>query len=271
VGIKFTGFGNSSGKGCGCCECADVEVHVTGCGTNLVGATVTIKSGATVIDSGTTGAGGLVTLTIPAAGSYTVIASATGWGTNSTTHSFTCGGTFTFALGTPVGTVCCDGCPVPTTLSLTDVNTTISLTHTGASWFGSYDIAVNTRRDVLSGGVCVCTNLTPGTARVCYTLTCSGGLTKMALTRTWNYTTATAGALFCNPRTASVALLDIASWSGSGCSSSFPCFNGTTDPAQRNLGSGNITPTTCIPFAFACSMSDVGSADPAPGAVAISA
>lgn len=83
--------GNSYALDC----CCSVTVCVTACPTGaIVGATVTVKdatSGATIATC-TTAAGGCCTLSIPAAGSYSVSAAASGYQTFTSTRNLACGG-----------------------------------------------------------------------------------------------------------------------------------------------------------------------------------
>jgi hypothetical protein len=74
-------------------------ICVQGCGGQYQpNATVTIKSGSTVIATGTTDATGCVTLSIPAAGSYTVIVVLAGFSTSTSTLTLGCGGLQIIAL-----------------------------------------------------------------------------------------------------------------------------------------------------------------------------
>lgn len=121
-----TGF---TGMGCGCCGCS-VTFTIRLCSAIVSGATVAIKSGATTIASGTTSALGLVTLDIGSAGTYTVTVSKTGIGTANQTMDLACGLPYTFDYG-----------PSGSALTLTDANTSISMTFLGGiprQWTGSY-------------------------------------------------------------------------------------------------------------------------------------
>lgn len=130
------------GCGCGC----GVTFQVLCGSANVNGATVTIKTGGgVVVATGTTNAFGLVVLTIPSAGTYTV--SATGGTCTGITRSMSlaCGNTYT--LGCCV--VNCAPCALPTsnlTLTWSGGNCTpgsASLTYTtsfppniGVYWLG---------------------------------------------------------------------------------------------------------------------------------------
>lgn len=92
------------------CPC-NATICVEGCeGTILADASVVIKSGSTVVASGTTNSLGCVTLCIGTAGSYEVIVTypAGGYYTYDNTLSLACGDTYTVKL-VPIGspTYCC--------------------------------------------------------------------------------------------------------------------------------------------------------------------
>jgi hypothetical protein len=91
---------------------------------NINGALVTIESGATTIDSGTTDVSGCVTLTIPSAGSYTVVVTQGPTTLFSGTKTLTCGGTVTFNCFTAL----------PNTIYFTFGGVTVALTRTGGTW-----------------------------------------------------------------------------------------------------------------------------------------
>jgi Carboxypeptidase regulatory-like domain len=82
--------------GCHCCgqQCAPVRIGVTGCTLPVDGASVTLKnsSGSTVF-TGTTDSSGSVMATIPSSGTYTLIVTATGFVSSTTTVNLVCGGT----------------------------------------------------------------------------------------------------------------------------------------------------------------------------------
>lgn len=102
------------------------------------GSTVTIKSGATVISSGTTGAGGCVALPIPTAGSYSVVLTVPDIGTTTTTHTLSCGGTTTIDICHTGG---CPTCDFPASgLTLT-------------TYFGTPDTGTVCSTDTLAFGV----------------------------------------------------------------------------------------------------------------------
>ena len=192
------------GAPCCCVSTCTTEICVTGCTSSLVGLTVTVKSGATIVGTGTTGpvagcAGG-VDITIPAPGSYTVVISGTGLTTNTSTHTLTCGGLITINIGNPpTGAVCCNTCPVPTTLTGTDSNSTFTLTYNSLAnvWFGSYTLSgVPTMQTVAASGLphfCICSANTSGSIPVCYQFSCAGSPIMYTCQRFWYTTTRPAG------------------------------------------------------------------------------
>jgi hypothetical protein len=115
-----------------CCTSAtcNTTICVTGCGTVNPGATVQVKSGATVIASGTTDSAGCVTLNVGTAGTYTVVVSAARFNTNTASRALTCGGTVTISLTIASGfhclSACCPG--LPDTVYVTDGLGTTALT-----------------------------------------------------------------------------------------------------------------------------------------------
>ncbi len=108
-----------------CCSPTDCEVTIClhGCGGAAAkNVTVTIKSGATVITSGVTGSNGCVTLTIPAAGVYTIVTSGQPrYGVFSGARTLSCNGNVSLSLSPASGYVCspCFNEPIPTTLNYT--------------------------------------------------------------------------------------------------------------------------------------------------------
>lgn len=135
--------------GCPCCGSAScvVTFHLTGCnGGDVQGITVNVKSGGSTIATGATDAGGLVTLDIGTAGTYTVeVPSSTGFDYSQST-ALTCGSTYTIALSGHVATThVCTSCaeyPVPKTLTLNDpYYGDVTITNSGGSiWIGSISV-----------------------------------------------------------------------------------------------------------------------------------
>ncbi len=251
---------------------------VTGCGANIVGATVTVKSGATVIGTCTTVAGGCCTIAIPSAATYTVVVTAPGWTTNTANRSLTCGGTTTITLGSPpAGTICCGSCPIPTTLTLTDSNTTISLVYNAGvlKWLGSYTITNQNTITLtnIGGANCTCVLNTPGTARVCYNMSCVSNLLTLVLE--WEVTNAAAGAANCSPP-GGFTLLDIANDSG-GCDAGLggaicpSTVGGGGVATVTSTAAGGLSPTTCVPFSLTTSGLSGGGLNPTSGTVTVTA
>lgn len=203
-----------------------------------------------------------------------MVVSATGYTTNTSTRTLSCNGTTTIGLGSPpAGTICCDTCPVPNTLTLTDLNTTLTLTFSAGAgaWLGNYTLAGQSVRTLTAagGGNCNCASGT-SSILICYIFFCSGGSTKMRLTRQWAVTTRPNGALCAPVAGGALTLLDSASVTG-GCSWAFVCSDaGATDPGVDNVSSSQKLPTACTPFSWTDSVTG-DSTDPAAGTVSISA
>ena len=124
--------GMGPGPAC-CCAGCTTTLCAQFCGVLMSGVLVEVLSGSTPVTSGVTTSTGCVVLTIPAAGTYNVTISITGFTTRTQSKALTCGGTsivqFTAAP----------------TLSLTDSNTTIVMTETTSFsqiWRGCYELAV---------------------------------------------------------------------------------------------------------------------------------
>jgi hypothetical protein len=86
---------------------------------SISGATVTVKSGSTVIATGTTDGTGCVTLNVGTAGSYTVVISGLGSPDNTSTQTLSCGGTTNIVIS-DLG--CCFA-SLPSTVSFSMVGT----------------------------------------------------------------------------------------------------------------------------------------------------
>lgn len=180
----------------GCCAgttptCNSVGVTIHGCNSlPLPGAEVQLKSGSTVVSSGTTNSSGVVSLAYSTAGSYTV--SATGpagvawWSTTPATQNLTlsCTGTpgTTLTLTPATGWLCrCSHCVDPvdngtTRLpTLTDANGSYSLQWSSpdTAWVCCYTIAGVAIWNTTGppGTFCVATAGT-GTIAVGYALSC---------------------------------------------------------------------------------------------------
>ncbi len=156
-----------SGPACCCGSGCNATICPQYCGKNFVGATVTVKTGGgATVASGTTGSGGCVTLSIGTAGAYNITVTATGFGTRTTSHALTCGGTLTYTafLDAP-------------TLSLTDSNGTIVMNNAGSlTWQGCYlqsEPATSTVNQGLGGGSCdIPPNVAAGSTAILYQLQC---------------------------------------------------------------------------------------------------
>lgn len=129
------------GTACGCC---DAECFVTVCvkvcfDNPVAGVTVTIKNGATVIDSGVTDATGCVVLDSATAGTYTIQVTAPArYAAYSATHTLVCGATVTVNLVAATGYMCvaCFAAPIPEALVATCDGVVVAITYNAglASW-----------------------------------------------------------------------------------------------------------------------------------------
>jgi hypothetical protein len=93
-----------------CCGC-QVTICVVSCSSGPIsGALVEIRSGGSDVTSGTTGAGGCITLTIPSAGTYEVKVTSGGTVIYDANQALTCGGTTTIAPGAGAVSFCFQDC-----------------------------------------------------------------------------------------------------------------------------------------------------------------
>ena len=273
------------GIGSPCC-CApgacNWTICVTGCGGNLVGVTVQVKSGSTVVVSGTTTSGGCVTLNVVTPASYTVVVSSSGgFTTNTSTHTATCGGTVTIALGTPPAGAdnCCGPCPLGPTLFLTDPNTTVTLTWNASTsnWQGSYILALGAGVCAATGGTSnwIITCPSSGNIKISYTFRCAGTET-YSLTRLWVVVALDSfnncgGTFSCSP------LGDCYYWDNSSTGS---CLS--SNPSECGGTTAAVAPSACSPFSWTTSFTGIcapggsqicnvgpGTVDPAAGSVTV--
>jgi len=173
------GLGMPGGGMCDCGPCS-TSICVEACtGSYVDGATVQIKSGATVIGTGTTsGVPPCCTITIPSAGSYTVVISGTNLTTHTSTQTLACNSTVTINVNPSSLALCCGDCIMNNTIYLTDVNGTIALTYDGiVTWRGCYTVSVaSTVPNVhIVGGNCVCETATTSDVVVFYSVICNTG------------------------------------------------------------------------------------------------
>ncbi len=164
------------GSLCCCSSTCRTTICLSACSAvSVVGATVQIRSGGSVIASGTTTAG-CVTLSIPSAGTYDVRYQIPGESlVDAGNKSLTCGGTTTITVSSHPSHICCGNCLVPSTLTLTDALSTCTLTFNGISggWGGLYTLSTTCLLITnIGGGVCTCA-IGTGTIRVTYLLKCN--------------------------------------------------------------------------------------------------
>ena len=233
--------------GTDCCGGCTNRICVEFCNSGVPGVLVQVKSGATVIASGTTDATGCVSLNIGSAGTYTVVASLTGFTTVTGSHAMTCGGgtTITFSI--------------PTTLFLTDSAETVTLTYNvfSSTWVGCVSTPVSGAQGQTGiGGICSVT--ASSFCDILYELSCAG--TTWTLTATW-------GICFTPPPGVIAGCAYCGTGFNSDCSYMFPACPG---PTETVTGTGasfpfTLTYTGCpgngcsggptLPFPLGCSVS----------------
>ena len=183
------------GLGSPCCcgggPCS-ITICVSACSAPLVGDPVTVKSGSTTVASGTTNGSGCVTLTIPSAGTYTVVVTDPTFGTLSGNYALTCGGLLNLSYGNPPsGSVCCGVCAIPLSLVLTDSIGSHALTFSGGFWTSGL-LAAPGFKTMAELPIGTCDGFNPvtinasGSAAYQYTVTCNfsvGG--NLTVTQNW--------------------------------------------------------------------------------------
>jgi hypothetical protein len=243
--------------GCGPAPTCTTTICVVACGVAIPGATVSIAGGST----GTTGATGCVSLTIPASGTFSVTVTIPGFPANTSTQTLSCVGTTTINLGSPpTGGVCCGAttsspcncAPYPETIFITDDCGTTALTNGGtiASWVGCTSCgAAGAATNINVDGTQVCTE-GGGQVSISYTVGCSPSssgncesgtsATTWSVVRTW---------FVCSPPDQNCPPLN--------CQNAFstdgtctPINSGDTEPCGSSFNeSGNFTATSCTPLA----------------------
>jgi len=170
--------------GCNCpAGCMTTVCVTTTCGTTVavVGAVVTVLSGATVIDSGTTGGGGCVVLAIPSVGTYTVTIEVGGVVAYSGSQALLCGGTNTIAVASGSGIECCGSLAIPDELFLTDALGTLPLFLNpifgpALVWTGCRILSLSAvTRTITPVDVCTPVGPAPNNVVICYFMRCSAG------------------------------------------------------------------------------------------------
>ncbi len=158
--------------GCNCCCHASIIFHVKSCGSGgppIPGVTITVKdSGGATVDTGTTDASGNYTTAALTCAAYTWTATLTGWVSDSGSKTITTNGVNVTVNSTGMR---------PSTITLTDANTTISLTwNAGGFWEGCYTLS-QSDMTFTAGANCTLNTCTPGTSSspVYYQLFCTSG------------------------------------------------------------------------------------------------
>jgi carboxypeptidase family protein len=155
----------------GACPCTCQVTFIAFCGASTIsGATVTVKSGGTTIDSGTTDGSGHVTLTIPSGGSYEVIATEMGDYGFDETMALSCGATYSLDLCCKV-TVCVStlaGAPISgATVTVKSGGTTVATCTTDASGCCTLDVGTPASYEVVVAATGYVTSDEPSVALAC--------------------------------------------------------------------------------------------------------
>ena len=221
-----------------CCGCA-VTFKVICNGLNVNGAAVAVKSGSTTVAGGTTNSSGIVNLSIPSAGSYTVTASG---GTCTVTYSallsLSCGNTYTLPCCS-LCTNCAWGALFPT-IHITDSFTTVACPWQATHWQGCYSMSLGSN----ATDPCGCLNSAAsaaGCVQVLYNVACTGG-NVFQIQRFWevcNTTCAYCCDTFTAPPNCSVVQVSCTGHAGT-----FDCGSNGTSVSDIT----NYPFTSCNPF-----------------------
>lgn len=296
--IKCFSLG-SIGSPCCCGGSCSTTICVGACGSNLPGIMGWIYSGSTLIANGSTTAG-CVTLTIPSAGTYDVQYQIPGGSVvDSGSHALTCGGTLSLSASpSRGGYICCGNCPIPTTLTATDPNTTFALVYGSTAgvppigysfpaqcgltagvpyfWGGSYQVSVAGvvvfSCDPITGA-CISSGESTQDITVYTNLCCNslgpGHPALFTITRFWQTSSPFEGVCYYIPATLPP------------CAPINPSYT-ACGPFVKTQGgtSSSLSPSTCSSFVLSASVdlsswsacsSGSGATDPAAGTIAISA
>jgi hypothetical protein len=171
-----------------CCGCTTICVTVCG-GIPVAGALVQIFTGATLVDSCTTGTTGCCQLC--ETGTYTLKVTIGGTLVHNATVTLA-GGTITIAAGGSPPVVCCGAYAIPETLTLTDAEGSLTFGYDSGSfiptWYGGHAVTRSSWTVTTPLGVCVSAGPTSGPVRVCYQMTCNAGSTPtFELVRSWSW------------------------------------------------------------------------------------
>lgn len=249
------------------CCCKGTTICVKICTTvAVVGATVAIYTGSTLVASCVTGSNGCCT--IDATGTYTLTVTVSGTVVYSASRTLN-GTQINISLPAGSTTVCCGGYAIPTSLTLTDAIGSLSFVYDSSSspptWYGGHAVTETSCTITQGGGgTCVTNVATSGPVRVCYIMTCNAGSSPVfSLSRTWSYVLA--------PTTLTPTWYQ----DPSGFTPGVPCATGSPGGCGGgdDLSSDSENPTTTSPFAISFNPVAAGSnqtTDPIGGSVAIS-
>ena len=245
-----------------CCCGGDVTFCVTSCSfaTPLVGAV--ISAGGL---SCTTGVGGCCTIAGLSSGTYTVTVTVNGAVIDSHSRTVTAGGTTFISIPLPSNIICCT-CPIPETLTLTDVIGTLTMGYFGSVgtqqfWYGCRLVSATSVLITAPGGVCTVAAPATNPVMICYLMICDPTASPaVTMERYWMFTGI--GPFFIG------ASVDPCTSPGTTCG---PLLPGACVTFDDSFGSANAT--TCSPFLISFTMAPAGSnhtTDPVGGNVSVS-
>lgn len=232
----------------------------------VVGATIALYSGSTLVASATSGDSGCASFT--QTGSYTVKVTIGGSVVYSATETLS-GSTITLTLSaTEASVVCCGGYAIPESLTATDADGSFAFlydpSYTYPLWTGGHSVTRTSCSVTTPDDICIVADPSTGPVRVCYQMIChSGENPTFAVQRSWSwvYEQGTFTAIwyqdtsgfdpgeFCitaPPAICGSPLTDTASFSANPSSAAPFVLSGTPTPAVSNATSDPVGGTVVI-------------------------
>lgn len=270
------GFNQWDVSGCDCsCSAPSTKICVKACGgVAVVGATVQLWSGATLVDSCTTDATGCCTFTD--AGTFDVKVIASGDTTDFGNKTLS-GTTINLSLAGGTSTICCSTYSVPKNLTLTDALGTLALTYAAGSspptWLGCR--SVNVSSCTASGSPCVINAPAVQPIAVCYTMRCNAGSSPhFTMERTWGWVVFGGVNHYYSSSGTPCADADLPAFAVCDPGAPALCSGGVDDSSDDGVVGTGENPTSTSPFAIAFTLSydpgNSGLADPVGGNVTVS-
>lgn len=240
---------------CGCCPSGSTEICLSvSCSPNtipVIGATIELYSGSTLVDSCTTGDSGCCSFT--ETGTYTVKVVIGGSTVYSGSQTLS-GSTINIGISaSSANLICCDGYAIPETLTVTDVlgSFTIDycLTCSGFFWTGWRSATALSCSVTTPSEICTWGTPSTGMIAICYSLLCRPSTTPhFTLTRNWYWSYYDG---FGTPYIYQVSSIPGA---GGACATNGPeaqCGGG-----DDNAIGNNNTASSSAPFAISFTMAD---------------